>query len=200
VNETDRFAQLIGAIADYALYTLDPAGRIDSWNAGAEKIFGWTAAETVGQRFGLVFSEEDRSAGFPEELLDHVRRHGRYEAPAWRVRKNGQHILCQMVMQAARDPQGEVIGFAIIVREIREVFDSSERTLRTLIEGVVDYALFMLDPNGIVSSWNPGAERLKGYKAEEIVGRHFSRFYTEADREAGLPQQALQVAAAEGRF
>jgi PAS domain S-box-containing protein len=200
VNETDRFAQLIGAIADYALYTLDPAGRIDSWNAGAEKIFGWTAAETVGQRFGLVFSEEDRAAGFPEELLDHVRRHGRYEAPAWRVRKNGQHILCQMVMQAARDPQGEVIGFAIIVREIREVFDSSERTLRTLIEGVVDYALFMLDPNGIVSSWNPGAERLKGYKAEEIVGRHFSRFYTEADREAGLPQQALQVAAAEGRF
>jgi PAS domain S-box-containing protein len=200
VETPDRFAQLIGAIADYAIYTLDPAGRIDSWNAGAEKLFGWSAAETIGQPYRMLFSPDDQAAAFPEETLDHVARHGHHEAPAWRVRKNGEHFLCQKVMQASRDAQGEVIGYAVIIREIREVFDSSERTLRTLIEGVVDYALFMLDPNGIVSSWNPGAERLKGYKAEEIVGRHFSRFYTDADREAGAPQRALSIAAAEGRF
>lgn len=200
VTEPERFAHLIGAIADYAIYTLDRTGRVDSWNAGAEKIFGWSAAEMVGQSHGRLFSDDDQAAGFPEETLDHVRRYGRHEAPAWRVRKSGELFLCQMVIQAGRDAEGEVIGYAIVVRQIREVFSSSERTLRTLIEGVVDYALFMLDPNGIVSSWNRGAERLKGYKAGEIIGRHFSRFYSDADRAAGLPQRALAVAAAEGRF
>jgi len=80
------------------------------------------------------------------------------------------------------------------------MFEPGEQALRTLIEGVVDYAAVPARPNGIVNSWNPGAERLKGYKAEEIVGRHFSRFYTEPDLEAGTPQRALAVAAAEGRF
>jgi len=196
----DRLAQMIGSIADYAIYTLDPAGHIDSWNAGAEKLFGWSADEMIGQYFGLLFSEEDRTAGFPEELLDHARRQGRYDTPAWRVRKNGSVFRCHVAAQATRDPLGETIGLAIVSREIQEMFAPGEQALRTLIEGVVDYALFLLDPHGIVNSWNPGAQRLKGYNADEIVGRHFARFYTEADREAGVPQRALAVAAAEGRF
>ena len=196
----DRFARMIGNIADYAIYTLDPIGRIDSWNAGAEKLFGWSAAEMTGQHFGRLFSERDRADGFPEEMLGHARREGRYNTPAWRVRKNGALFRCHVVVQATREPRGETVGLAVVTREIHEMFDPGEQALRTLIEGIVDYALFLLDPNGIVNSWNPGAERLKGYKAEEIVGRHFTRFYTEADREAGLPQRALAVAAAEGRF
>jgi PAS domain S-box-containing protein len=191
---------MIGGIADYAIYTLDPSGCVESWNAGAEKIFGWSASEMIGQYFGRLFSEDDRAAGFPEEMLDHVRREGRYDTPAWRVRRNGARFRCHVVVQATRDARGETIGVAVVTREIHEMFDAGEHVLRTLIEGVIDYALFLLDPTGIVNSWNAGAERLKGYKAEEIVGRHFTRFYTESDLEAGLPQRALSVAAAEGRF
>ena len=69
-----------------------------------------------------------------------------------------------------------------------------------LIQGVVDYAIYMLDPDGRVVSWNPGAERIKGYTADEIIGEHFSRFYTDEDRAAGVPEQALRMAAETGRF
>jgi len=195
-----RYAHLIGSVTDYAIYTMDAAGLIENWNAGAEKIFGWSAAETRGQFFGLLFPEEDRAAHYPEEMLDHARRHGRYDTPAWRMRKNGSRFRAHVVVQATTDSHGQTIGLAVVTREISETVDASGHTLRTLIEGVVDYALFLLDPNGIVNSWNPGAERLKGYKAEEIVGRHFARFYTEEDREVDAPQRALAIAAAEGRF
>lgn len=69
-----------------------------------------------------------------------------------------------------------------------------------LIQSVVDYAIYILDPQGYVASWNPGAERIKGYGADEIIGEHFSRFYTPEDRDAGLPAEVLRRAAAEGRF
>src|SRR5215471_19894648 len=71
---------------------------------------------------------------------------------------------------------------------------------RLLIEAVTDYAIYMLDPNGIVTSWNPGAERLKGYTGAEIIGQHFSRFYTEGDRKSGRPVRALETARREGKF
>jgi len=198
--ETDRFARLIGSVADYAIYTLDPAGRFLSWNAGAERLYGWTAAEMADQAYDCLFSPEDRATGLPAEMLDHARHHGRYEAPAWRMRKDGSLFRCHGVMQATRDEQGALIGFAIILREISGETEASAQTLRTLIEGVVDYALYLLDANGIVTSWNRGAERLKGYSADEIVGHHFARFHTEQDRADGAPQRILAKAAADGRF
>lgn len=69
-----------------------------------------------------------------------------------------------------------------------------------VVQGVVDYAIYMLDPEGRVISWNPGAERIKGYAAQEIIGEHFSRFYTDEDRAAGVPQEALRIATDSGRF
>ncbi len=200
VTDAERFALLIGTVADYAIYTLDQHGRIASWNTGAERLFGWSAAEMTGQFFGLLFTEQDRAAGFPEEMLDHGRRLGRYDVPVWRRRKDGRPIRCHTVLQGTRTATGETAGFAVITREFRESSEPGAQILRTLIEGVVDYALYLLDPGGIVSSWNPGAERLKGYKETEILGRHFERFYTEADRDAGVPARTLEVAATEGRF
>ena len=198
--DAEHLALLIGGIADYAIYTLDPSGRVTSWNAGAERLFDWTAAEMIGQFFGVLFSEQDRAAGFPEEMLDHGRQHGHYSVPALRIRKDGRRLRCHVVLQATRTESGEIAGFAVVAREIRDSFESGAQLLRTLIEGVVDYAIYLLDPSGIVSSWNSGAERLKGYEADEILGRYFERFYTEEERTAGVPARALKVAAAEGRF
>src|SRR5436190_13861949 len=81
----------------------------------------------------------------------------------------------------------------------RDLLDS-ERNFRLLVEGVADYALYMLDPNGVVTSWNVGGRRIKGYSPREIVGQHFSRFYTEADRAGGKPQRALKIAREQGRY
>ncbi|EJZ19269.1 putative two component fused sensor/regulator transcriptional regulator [Rhizobium sp. Pop5] len=131
---------------------------------------------------------------------------GRYEGEGWRLRKNGSRFWAHVIIDPIRRPSGELIGFAKITRDLTErraaenAIRQSEEQFRRLIQGVSDYAIYMLDPEGNVSSWNFGAERIKGYRPGEIIGRHFSTFYTPEDRAAGMPETALNVARAEGRF
>jgi PAS domain S-box-containing protein len=202
----DRFRLLVDGLVDYAIYMLDPSGVITNWNAGAERMKGYTADEILGQHFSRFYTKEDRAAGLPIRVLEAAAREGRYEAEGWRVRKDGSRFWASVVIDAIRDEGGELLGFAKITRDIterraaQEALRESEHRFRVLVEGVTDYALFMLDPNGIVSNWNSGAARIKGYTAEEIVGHHFSRFYTDHERAAGMPARALQIAAQEGRY
>jgi PAS domain S-box-containing protein len=201
-----RFRLLVQAVKDYAIYMLDPSGVIVNWNAGAERLKGYSAAEVVGQHFARFYTREDRAAGLPARVLATAAREGHYEGEGWRVRKDGGRFWALVVVDAIRDENGTLVGFAKVTRDISErrvaqqTLEETLRQFRALIEGVTDYALYMLDPNGVVVNWNPGAERIKGYAAAEIVGQHFSRFYTELDRAAGLPARALQTAALEGRF
>src|SRR5579859_2713273 len=204
--DTHRFERLIDAIADHAIYMLDPDGIVISWNRGAEAIHLYRAEEIIGQHFRSFFTEGDRALALPEKYIAWTRVTGRHEAEGWNVRKDGSRLWCNAILQSIHDDQGGLIGFANITRDITDRVEAQERLLqaerrfRLLVDGVIDYALIMLDPVGIVTNWNSGAERLKGYSAEEIVGEHFSRFYTKADRGAGLPQRALEVATATGRF
>jgi PAS domain S-box-containing protein len=201
-----RFRLLVEGVVDYAIYMLDPGGIITNWNAGAERMKGYRPDEIIGQHFSRFYGKEDRAAGLPARVLETAEREGRYEAEAWRIRKDGSRFWASVTLDAIRDESGELLGFAKITRDIterraaQEALRESERQLRLLVRGVTDYALYMLDPNGVVTSWNAGGERLKGYTADEIVGQHFSRFYTEHERSAGLPARALHIAAAEGRF
>jgi PAS domain S-box-containing protein len=201
-----RHQLLVDAVIDYAIYMLDPAGIITSWNSGAERFKGYTAPEIVGRHFSTFYTRHDREAGAPEQALAIAASEGKFETEAWRVRKDGTEFFASVVIDAIRDPDGHLIGFAKITRDItesmraRQALLDSERRFRILVEGVTDYAIFMLDPDGCVSNWNPGAERIKQYKAQEIVGQHFSQFYTPEDRENGLPERALNTARAEGRF
>jgi PAS domain S-box-containing protein len=201
-----RFRLLIEAVKDYAIYILDPSGVIVNWNAGAERMKGYSAEEIVGQHFSLFYTREDRAAGAPARALASAARYGHYEGEGWRVRKDGGRFWALVELDAMRNETGELIGFAKVTRDIteRQVAQQTLREaasqFRTLIDGVTDYALYMLDPNGLVVNWNAGAERIKGYNSDEIIGQHFSRFYTERDRAAGLPARALQTAAQQGRF
>ena len=142
----------------------------------------------------------------PSRVLETAAREGRYEAEGWRVRKDGGRFWASVIVDAIRDENGQLQGFAKVTRDITErraaleTLRESERQFRLLVAGVTDYAIYMLDPNGVIASWNAGAERIKFYTAEEIVGHHFSRFYTESDRAAGVPARALYTAAQEGRF
>jgi PAS domain S-box-containing protein len=197
---------LIQSVTDYAIYMLDPTGVVISWNAGAERFKGYTADEIIGQHFSRFYTPEDRAQGLPEKVLATARGEGRFEAEGWRLRKDGSRFWAHVVIDPVRDEAGEVVGFAKVTRDLTERKEAqeelrrSEERFRLLVQSVTDYAIYMLDPNGIVSSWNAGAQRFKGYAEDEIVGQHFSRFYPEEERARGTPARALATALAEGRF
>ena len=196
---------LVQSVLDYAIFMLDPTGKIVSWNPGAERIKGYAAQDIIGQHFSRFYTEEDRAAGKPEEALATAREAGRFTAEAWRVRKDGSRFWALVVIDPIRR-DGKLIGFAKITRDLTEQRNAqlaaleSERRFRLLVQGVTDYAIYMLSPEGVVTNWNAGAERIKGYTADEIVGQHFSRFYTEEDLEKEIPRIALEQARTEGRF
>ncbi|MGB2587486.1 MAG: PAS domain S-box protein, partial [Pseudolabrys sp.] len=204
--DDSRYRLLVEAIEDYAIYMLDRTGIVTSWNPGAQRFKGYTADEIVGEHFSLFYTEEDQKKGVPALTLESAARDGRFENEGWRVRKDGTRFWAFVVIDPIRNRSGEIIGFSKITRDLTERKAAeenlwrSEAQFRLLVQGVTDYAICMLDKEGRVSSWNAGAQRIKGYHPYEIIGRHFSQFYTEEDREAAMPRKALETAAREGRF
>jgi PAS domain S-box-containing protein len=202
----DPFRLLVQSIVDYAIYLLDPKGFVTSWNAGAERIKGFQTCEIIGKHFSTFYTKEDRESGVPERVLETARTKGQFEGEGWRVRKDGSRFWASVVIDRINDENGKLIGFAKITRDMTEkraaqqALLDSERRFRILVQGVTDYAIFMLDPEGRVANWNAGAARIKGYSAEEIVGEHFSRFYTPEDLDVGVPDKALETARETGRY
>jgi PAS domain S-box-containing protein len=205
LSASDAHELLIQCVVDYAIYMLDLNGRIVTWNPGAQRIKGYTAEEIIGQHFSRFYTNEEREAGIPEKALQIAAETGRFTTEAWRCRKDGSRFWAMVVIDPIhRD--GKLIGFAKITRDMTEQRNAqlaaleSERRFRLLVQGVTDYAIYMLSPEGRVTNWNTGAERIKGYTASEIVGEHFSRFYAQEDVDAGIPQKALGNALREGRY
>ena len=202
----ERLHLLVTAVTDYAIYMLTPEGIVSSWNAGAERFKGYTSDEILGQHFSRFYTEEDQIADLPQRALQTALTDGKFEAEGWRVRKDGTRFWANVVIDPIKDSEGKLIGFAKVTRDITErkraadALHESEERFRLLVQGVTDYAIFMLSPEGIVTNWNSGAKRIKGYLDNEIIGSHFSRFYTEEDRKQLLPSRALSTAASEGRF
>jgi PAS domain S-box-containing protein len=202
----DRYRLLIEAVTDYAIYMLDPDGIVSSWNPGAQRIKGYLADEIIGQHFSQFYTEEDRNSGLPTRALETARRTGKFENEGWRVRKDGTRFWAAVVIDPIWSPSGGLVGYAKITRDLTERKQAeqrlklSEEQFRLLVQGVTDYAIYMLDPEGNVTNWNLGAQRIKGYRPEEIIGRHFSQFYTDEDRTAGEPRRALETAIREDKF
>jgi PAS domain S-box-containing protein len=201
----DLHKLLIRSVVDYAIYMLDPQGLVASWNPGAERIKGYSAEEVIGQHFSRFYTKEERDAGFPAQALKTAAETGRFTTEAWRVRKDGSQFWAAVVIDPIHK-DGQLLGFAKITRDMTEQHAAqlaaleSERQFRLLVQGVTDYAIFTLDPGGHVANWNTGAARIKGYTASEIVGEHFSRFYTPEDLHARIPWIALETARREGRY
>jgi PAS domain S-box-containing protein len=207
LRESQRhFGQMVAGVRDYAVFLLDRSGRILTWNTGAEHIKGYRAEEIIGQHFSRFYPNESISSGWPAHELEVAAQTGRFEDEGWRVRKDGSRFWANVVITALRDPSGETWGFLKITRDLterkraEEKLRLSEERFRLIVEGVRDYAIFMLDPSGYVATWNTGAERLKGYKASEIVGQHFSKFYPADLAQSGWPEEELRRASDTGRF
>lgn len=196
-------AHLLDAVEDYAVLILDADGRVQSWNAGARGAERHSPGDILGQHFSRFFTPEDAATGKPYEQLDLALRHGLFMDEGWRVACDGRRFWANTVITpiCAEDSP---VGYAVVLRDetVRRRRDDAlrraEERFRLLVDAVEEYAIFMLDPHGRVMTWNRGAERLKGYSANEIIGQHFSRFYTREDIEADKPRWELAIARAEG--
>lgn len=208
----EPFRTLVDGIQDYAVFLVDHDGRILTWNAGAELIAGYTTNEIVGRPIDVLYTPDAVAKGLPTILRRQAKQFGRAEDEGWRVRKDGARFWGELVVSSLTDSDGNCLGYAHVVRDLTERrVAETERTrrrddllrleerFRLLVESVDDYAIFMLDPHGIVTTWNIGAERIKGYKATEIIGRHFSVFRTEEDIRSGACERELFLAAQNGK-
>jgi PAS domain S-box-containing protein len=202
----ELYRLLVESVDDYAIFALDETGHILSWNAGAQRIKGYTADEAIGKHFSIFYPPEKIAEGFPEFELREAARVGRFEDEGWRIRKDGSRFWANVVITALRDPAGHLVGFAKVTRDLterrlaEEELRESEERFRLLVHGVRDYAIFMLDPTGHIATWNAGAERIKGYTDSEIIGKHFSIFYTPEDLESGKPARELEIATRTGVY
>jgi PAS domain S-box-containing protein len=202
--DSSAIESVLGGVRDYAIFLLDAQGRILTWNAGAHAIKGYERSEVIGRHISLFYTPEDATARRPERLLRVAAEEGRVEDEGWRVRKDGTRFWADVVITAIRDESGAVVGYSKVTRDLTERVAAehrlrlSEERLRLMIASVQDYAIFAMDEHGYVSSWNRGAERITGYTADEIIGRHFSVFYPPIDIVRGKPERELAIARSRG--
>lgn len=205
-HNDESFRLLVDGVKDYAIFLLSPDGIVESWNAGAEQIKGYRRHEIVGQHFSVFYPQDKVAQGWPEFELHKARTEGRIEDEGWRVRKDGTLFWANVVITALFDAQGVLRGYGKVTRDLterrrhEEELRTSEERFRLLLQNVRDYAIFMLDTEGFIVSWNSGAESIKQYSAAEVIGRHFSLFYPRADVDKDKPRQELDVALRHGRF
>jgi PAS domain S-box-containing protein len=200
------FRIFVETVRDYALFMLDPQGRIISWNSGAQAIKGYSPEEIIGRHFSVFYPREAVEQDIPGQELVVAARDGRFEDEGWRVRKDGSEFWANVVITALRGAGGKLIGYAKVTRDLSERWRQEERLrlsearFRSMVEGVHDYAIIMLDTNGDVASWNAGAEQILGYQGNEVIGTHFSRFAVPDGEQRNRANRELEVAAMDGRF
>lgn len=210
----DHFERVINEVEDYAIILLDPNGTITSWNRGAEKIKGYRAETIIGKSFKVFYPIEDIERKAPETLLAQARKTGKALHEGWRVKQDGTRFWGSVVITALHSDNGEVTGFLKVTRDLTErkmaedrfgnyieelrfknaELKKAEEKYHKMVSEVHDYAIILLDHEGRVLDWNKGAEKLKGYKAEEILGKSFRMFYPLEDKDSGLPDKLLKEA------
>jgi len=204
-SQDHRFRLLVESVVDYAIFMLAPDGTILTWNSGAEKLKGYAAAEIIGRSFEIFYPPDAIARRWPQHELEVATAKGRYEEEGWRLRKDGTRFWASVTITALRGPDGRLEGFVKVTRDLtekrlrEEALRQSEEQFRLLLESVKDYAIFMLDPEGTILTWNSGAEAIKGYTASEVLGRNFRMFFTAQDILEGKPQAELAVAKSRGR-
>jgi PAS domain S-box-containing protein len=204
-SEAELYKLVVEQTKDYAVFVLDPTGHIMTWNLGAERIKGYAPEEIIGRHFSTFYTRDAVESKWPDHELKVATTEGRFEDEGWRVRKDGSRFWASVIITALREENGKLLGFSKITRDLtdrrmhEEALRQSEERFRLLIEGVVDYAIFMLDTEGIITSWNSGAQRIKGYRPDEIIGRHFAAFYPPEDVKDGKPWEELALARRTGR-
>ncbi|SKC65530.1 PAS domain-containing sensor histidine kinase [Ohtaekwangia koreensis] len=219
VKEEQRYHKMVSEVRDYAIILLDPSGKIIDWNKGAEKLKGYTSEEIIGRNFRLFYTQEDRDANLPQQLVAKAIKDGFVNHEGYRVRKDGSRFWGNVAITALHNEAGDIIGFSKVtkdlserkiaedrlsiytleLRERNEALRRSEERFNRMIAEVQDYVILLLNTAGDIQNWNVGAELIKGYTAAEIIGKNFRVFYTPEDLKKGLPEKLLNDAAQKGK-
>ena len=215
----ERYHKMVDEVQDYAIIFLDKEGIIQNWNKGAQKIKQYQESEVVGEHFRMFYLPEDRLGRLPEILLQQAREHGRAIHEGWRMRKDRTKFWGSVTLTALHNDQKQLIGFSKLTRDLterkmaedqlrnfatelqlsNEELQKSEERYHKMISEVQEYAIILMDINGNIQNWNAGAEKIKGYSAEEIIGKNFQIFYTPEARQKNLPQRLLEEATINGK-
>lgn len=202
-----NFRGLLESAPD-AIVIIDQQGKIHLVNWQAEKIFGYKREELLGQPIEVVIPKEIQSI-YPEDVTHLFLPHADMEPAATNLElyarhKNGAKFPVEISFNPLQTEEGFFMSSALRDiskrKQTEEALHESEERFRLIISGIKDYAVFMLDPQGTIVTWNEGAERIKGYKAHEIIGKHFSCFYREGEKASGKPMQELDIAVKRGRY
>lgn len=200
-----RFLKGVESVMDYGIFMLDPNGYVTTWNEGAKRIQGYSGEEILGKHFSIFYTEETKHSHPAHSELDITKAQGRFEDEGWRIRKDGKLFWANVIITAVYE-QESLLGFLMVARDLserkkmEESLRQSEERFRLLVEGVKDYAIFMLDPHGFISTWNQGANQFKGYSAAEVIGKHFSIFYPQEAIDRKHPEYELKTAIEQGHF
>ncbi len=200
-KEMDILKRMIAEIEDYAIIIIDTEGHIISWNSGAEHIKGYSAEEIIGQSFKRFYTEKDLQEGKPDSLLKTAADHNRASDEGWRVRKDGTKFWASITITAIHNNKGHITGFSKVTRDLSEKKKAEDnlQKLNKAISEIEDYAIILLDNDGFILNWNKGAQNIKGYKSENIVGKNFRQFYTLYDLDNKKPEQLLKMANEKGQ-
>ncbi|GAC1471047.1 MAG: PAS domain S-box protein [Isosphaeraceae bacterium] len=211
-DSRNLFRLIVESARDFAIFSTDLERRIITWNPGAERLTGYPESEILGRRCDIIYVPEDRDKDVPWLEADKALAEGRAEDDRWHLRRNGVRFWGSGLMMPLRDEFGRPQGLVKILRDMTERaeaesrltttmrdLEESEERHRLLVSEVKGHGIFMLDPTGHVMTWNLGAERLKGYSREEVLGLHISRFFTDEDRARGMPEEELNTAVRDGR-
>ena len=170
------------------------------------KVIGYERDEIIGSNISMFYNVEDRIAGRPLADLVSARTDGHVEVEAWMQRKDGEMFWANVNITSVHNNSGQLLGYSVICRDFTEKkrnidsLKATEEKYHMLVSSVTDYTIIMLDVTGIITTWNAGAQKITGYHAEEVIGRHFSLFYDEESLAARKPQIELERATADGRF
>ncbi|MFP4122194.1 MAG: PAS domain S-box protein [Coleofasciculus sp.] len=188
----ERLNLLIDGIKDYGIYLLDTEGKIVSWNAGAQRLKGYSASEIIGQSYQCFFLKDDQENGKPEQSLKIAAQMGRFEDEGWRVRRDGSQFWGTTIITALRDETGYLRGFAKVTRDITESKQTEVR-LQLLERAIAasSNGILITDPNvpdNPIIFVNPGFERITGYSAQEVVGKNCRFLQGDNHQQPGLDQ------------
>jgi PAS domain S-box-containing protein len=198
------YSHLIEGLTEYAVFALSPRGLILSWNAGAEKTFGYTADEVLGKPFDIIFTAEDRASGAPQNELKTALNGAATQHDRWHVRKDETRFWGTNTIETLYDESHTFIGFTKLVRDttanhlaLQKVHDS-EQEFRLLFESVKDYAIFSTALDGTIEKWNAGATALFGYDSTDMIGHNYCELFSSEDRANHVPEYELSNAATVG--
>ena len=209
LDSENRFRLMVESIEDYAMFMVDLDGFITSWNRGAERLTGYADIEAIGRHFSMLYPKESLDKDHAVHELMMAQTQGRYEEEGIRVRKNGTHYHAQIIVWRVDNNEGNTVGYAKITRDVTalkraqqreaQLFESENR-FRLMVESIDDYAMFMVDLKGFITSWNRGAERLTGYTENEALGQPFSIFYPKNELSDDHATYELNMARNNGHY